>query len=162
MKKLFFASAALLLLGAGCYGSQPVPQPPVQQPPVQQPPVQAPITEDPNKGPTAKAGVIVVDALKPGDIVASPLTITGKAKGWYFEASFPVEVLDANGKVLAIGPAQAQSDWMTSEFVPFKITLTFAPPATATGTIVFRKDNPSGLPQHDDEMRLPVRFAVQQ
>ncbi len=158
MKKLFLATAILLLAGAGCVSVQPAPLPPSNAQPAPQP---QPVPEDAAHGPSAKADVIVVDSLKPGDAVTSPLTVTGKAKGWYFEATFPVQLLDANGAVLASGPAQAQSEWTTPDFVPFKITLTFAPPTTATGTLVFRKDNPSGLPEHDDEMRLPVRFTAQ-
>jgi hypothetical protein len=96
-------------------------------------------------------------------VVTSPLTVTGEARGpWYFEASFPVKLLDANGKVLVQTHAQAQGDWMTSEFVPFTSTLTFAKPTTATGTLVLEKDNASGLPEHDDSRAIEVRFAPAQ
>ncbi len=102
---------------------------------------------------------IKVNNLATSSAIKSPLTITGQAKGWYFEASFPVTILDANGQIVAQGPAQAQGDWMTSEFVPFKITLNFKAPATQTGTIVFENDNPSGLPQNHQEFRLPIKFS---
>lgn len=92
--------------------------------------------------------------------VGSPLTVTGQARGqWYFEASFPVTLVDANGTTLAQVPAQAQGEWMTENFVPFKATLTFAPPATQTGTLILHNDNPSGLPENDKEIRIPVRFS---
>ncbi len=167
MKKYLLASAALLLLGAGCMASQPAPQPqPANEQPAPQPqpePAPQPVSEDPVYGPAHKMDLITVDKLVLGAEVASPLTVTGKARGsWYFEASFPVQLLDANGKLVANGAAQAQGDWMTTNFVPYKITLTFEPPATATGTLVLKKDNPSGLPQNEDEMRLPVRFAAHQ
>lgn len=100
---------------------------------------------------------IVIDALTAGSVVNSPLTITGKAKTWYFEGSFPVKVVDANGNVLAEAPAQAQGEWMTTEFVPFEVTLSFIP-TTQQGTIVFQKDNPSGLPDKNEEYQLPVQF----
>lgn len=93
-------------------------------------------------------------------IVSSPLTITGRARGVYFEGSFPIELVDGNGKTLVQGTAQAQGDWMTSEFVPFTATLTFAKPTTATGTLIFRNDNPSGLPENSIEYRIPVRFST--
>src|ERR1035437_3698542 len=65
--------------------------------------------------------------IKAGDTVASPLQITGQAPGtWYFEASFPVKIYDANGQLLGNVPAQAQSDWMTENLVPFAATLTFS------------------------------------
>lgn len=154
MKRLPFALALLLLIGAGCT-VQPVVRTQTYPPASASQPAPAP---DPY-GPEAKADLIVVDSPASGAYVASPLTVTGRARGaWYFEASFPVQLLDGDGKVLASGPAQAQGDWMTQEFVPFKITLNFKAPGTAGGTLVLKKDNPSGLPEHDDELRLPIRF----
>ena len=95
----------------------------------------------------------------PNSLVASPLVVTGEARGnWYFEASFPVRLYDGNGKEIAVIPAQAQGEWMTTEFVPFEVTLTFSNPTTPTGTLVLEKDNPSGLPEHSAEVRIPVRF----
>lgn len=101
---------------------------------------------------------IFVDSIIPNQVIQSPIAITGKAKGYYFEASFPVELQDSTGKILFQGPAQAQSDWMTSEFVPFKITISFTKPTTSTGTLIFRKDNPSGLPEYDRAFIVPVQF----
>jgi hypothetical protein len=96
----------------------------------------------------------------PGAVITSPLMIRGEARGpWYFEASFPLELLDGNGRRLAMIPVQATGEWMTTEFVPFEVALTFAAPSTATGTLVFHKDNPSGLPEHDDSVSVPVRFS---
>jgi hypothetical protein len=110
---------------------------------------------------TGKENKIRVTNVSSNQIVTSPLTVEGSARGyWYFEASFPVELIDGNGKRLAIGPAQAKSDWMTNEFVPFSITLTFAKPSTATGTLILRNDNPSGLPENQDELRIPVLFSA--
>ena len=95
-----------------------------------------------------------------GATVVSPLSISGEARGgWYFEASFPVKILDANGAVLGEHYAQAQGDWMTENFVPFTSTLSFRTPTTQTGTLVLQKDNPSGLPENDAEVRIPVRFG---
>ena len=103
--------------------------------------------------------LIQVEAPKPNEIIRSPLTITGKARGtWYFEASFPIRLLDANGKEIAVKPAHAKGEWMITEFVPFETTLEFEPSATDTGTLVLEKDNPSGLLEHAAEVRIPVRF----
>ncbi len=93
------------------------------------------------------------------DVVQSPLVVSGQALGtWYFEASFPVRLLDANGNELASTPAQAQSDWMTTDMVPFTATLTFSTPVTPTGTLILKNDNPSGDPQRDKQISIPVRF----
>ncbi|MDB5225750.1 MAG: hypothetical protein JWL87_702 [Candidatus Adlerbacteria bacterium] len=102
---------------------------------------------------------IVVSAPYINGEVSSPLTITGSARAWYFEASFPIEIRNASGTIIGQGPAQAQGDWMTSDFVPFVATLSFpAQPAGSPGTIILRKDNPSGLPQNDESLSLPVVF----
>ncbi len=93
-------------------------------------------------------------------LVQSPLVVKGEARGsWYFEASFPVKVLDANGIVLGQAPVQAKGEWMTNDFVPFEGTVTFTTPATETGTIIFQKDNPSGLPENDRSVSVPVYFT---
>jgi hypothetical protein len=99
----------------------------------------------------------------PNSVVKSPLTITGSARGtMFFEASFPIIVVDGNGKTLVQGHAEAQSDWMTSEFVPFKsVPLSWSEtPSTEEGRIIFKRDNPSGLPEHDREAYMTVRFIA--
>lgn len=105
--------------------------------------------------------LVRLDHPTPGDPVQSPLTVEGAARGtWYFEASFPVILLGANGDTLAVTPAQAQGEWMTQNYVPFKVTLSFTNPGDS-GTLILQKDNPSGLPEHDDQVRIPVRFQAQ-
>ena len=122
-------------------------------------PAKAPTTEPPT--PATKDDLIRVDAPLTGTRVASPLVATGAARGtWYFEASFPIELRDAGANVIAEGYAQAQSDWMTENYVPFvSIPLVFPPQsAGSTGVLVVRKDNPSGLPEHDNSLQIPVVF----
>lgn len=95
----------------------------------------------------------------PNAVVQSPITVQGDARGmWYFEAQFPVRLLDANGNALASAPARAQGDWMTADPVPFAAALTFTLPSTPTGVLVLEKDNPSGLPENADSVSIPVRF----
>ncbi len=107
------------------------------------------------------SNLIKVYEPKPGQMVKSPLIVSGEARGtWYFEASFPVKILDANGVELGVVPAQAQGEWMTTEFVPFKAVLYFKKPETATGTLVLEKDNPSGLAENSAEIRIPVSFDL--
>lgn len=109
--------------------------------------------------PASKADLIKVDSPLPNQEISSPLLVTGQARGyWFFEASFPVRLLDGNGKEIAVKPAEAQAEWMTEEFVPFKSTLEFKMPNTSFGALVLEKDNPSGLPEKADELRVPVRF----
>ncbi|MEX2054363.1 MAG: Gmad2 immunoglobulin-like domain-containing protein [Candidatus Colwellbacteria bacterium] len=92
--------------------------------------------------------------------VSSPLTITGEARGnWYFEATFPVSIEDANGNVLAQHYATAKGEWMTADFVRFEAELSFVAPQAQTGVLILSKDNPSGLPENDDELRIPIQFT---
>jgi len=108
---------------------------------------------------TASSGLIKIEKLQVGQVIKSPLIIKGQARGpWYFEAVFPIRLYDGAGEEIASTQARALSDWMTDDFVPFEATLTFKVPASATGTLVFIKDNPSGLPQHDDKLILPISF----
>jgi len=92
--------------------------------------------------------------------ISSPVLIKGQARGtWYFEASFPIEVLDADKVVLATGIAQAKSDWMTEDFVPFEANIDFKLPLSGNGYLVLKKDNPSGEAVNDDQLILPIAFS---
>ncbi len=95
----------------------------------------------------------------PNQVISSPLTITGEARGgWFFEADFPVKLLDGKGDEIAVHYATAESDWMTEDFVPFKATIEFKKPDTEIGYLVLEKDNPSGLKENDASLIIPVRF----
>ncbi|MBP9732682.1 MAG: PQQ-dependent sugar dehydrogenase [Candidatus Magasanikbacteria bacterium] len=106
--------------------------------------------------------LITVDIIEPYiyDTSTPSIIFTGKARGtMYFEASFPVVVTDDIGTIVAQGIAQAQSDWMTTEYVPFSVTVSFVDsPTTPTGKISFIRDNPSGLPENDYTYSVPVTF----
>lgn len=107
-----------------------------------------------------KVDLVQLDELRPNDVVESPLTITGQARGpWYFEATFPVILTDWDGLIIAESYAQAQGDWMTEDFVPFEATLEFEVPDYGdSGSLILQKANPSGLPENDDAYEIPVRF----
>ncbi len=93
--------------------------------------------------------------------VSSPLEVRGEARGiWFFEASFPIKILDEDGNELGASYVQAQSEWMTKDFVPFAGEITFALPTSEYGVLVLEKDNPSGLPEYADEARIPIRFVL--
>jgi len=116
-----------------------------------------------------KPGLIKVFYPSRDQEIVSPLTIEGEARGtWFFEASFPVKLLDSRGRVIAQTPALAQADptdsvgagWMTEDYVPFRAVLIFSvPTSTTNGTLVLEKDNPSGDPSRYDELRIPVIFS---
>jgi len=110
--------------------------------------------------PCPKENLIQVEAPGPNEVISSPLIIKGKARGfWFFEASFPIKLFDENGELLTVAVTQAKSDWMTEDFVRFEAELKFETPETERGTLVLEKDNPSGLPENADELKIPVAFA---
>ena len=109
---------------------------------------------------SASADLIKVESPVPGEAVGKNFSVEGVARGtWFFEASFPVILTDWDGKIIADGIATAQDEWMTEEYVPFEATLTFDKPSYGkNGFLILRKDNPSGLPEHDDAAEMQVYF----
>lgn len=107
----------------------------------------------------ASADDIVAD-IEAGATITSPLTITGVARGyWFFEASFPIVLTNWDGLIIAEGFVTATNDWMTTDFVPFRGTLTFAKPDFGErGTLILQRDNPSDLPENDAALEIPVVF----
>jgi hypothetical protein len=115
----------------------------------------------------AKADVITLTTPAPEMVMGNPVTITGAARGsWYFEASFPVVLTNWDGLIIAETYASAQSEWMTEDFVPFMAELGFEnpykegdPDFMKRGTLILKKHNASGFPEHDDALEIPIRFA---
>jgi len=94
--------------------------------------------------------------------VTNPIIINGEARGyWFFEASFPIYVVDWNGLIIGEGYAEAKGDWMTEEFVPFRAVVQYDLPSDTPykrGALILKKDNPSGLPEYDDALEMPILF----
>jgi hypothetical protein len=96
--------------------------------------------------------------------ITSPVTITGEALGgWFFEASFPITLVDWDGLIIGQGVAQAKGDWMTADFVPFEAKITFAKPPYAgeqskRGAIILKNDNPSGQASTSRSIEIPIVF----
>ncbi|KKR14678.1 MAG: hypothetical protein UT42_C0021G0002 [Candidatus Falkowbacteria bacterium GW2011_GWA2_39_24] len=125
----------------------------------------APTNQPTTEEPVIKATLIYKDLVRletpqPETIITSPLVIKGEARGtWFFEASFPVVLTDWDGLIIAQGIATAQSNWMTEDYVPFTAELTFDRPSYGDrGALILQKDNPSGLPEHDDALEITVYF----
>lgn len=107
-----------------------------------------------------KSDLIQLDFPVSGATITSPLTVTGQARGsWFFEGSFPVLLVDWDGKIIAQTQAKAQKEWTTDEFVPFSAELQFEKPNLYDrGNLILKKDNPSGLSKNDDALEIPVSF----
>ena len=94
-----------------------------------------------------------------GQLVTSPIKITGEARGyWFFEANATVELLDGNMDQISETYTTAIGEWMTEDWVPFTGTMTFEKPATENGFLIFHKANPSGLKEHEMSDTIPVKF----
>jgi len=107
-----------------------------------------------------KIELIRVDYPRPNQEIESPLIIEGEARGfWFFEGDFPVVLTDWDGLIIAEAIAQAEGEWMTEDFVQFEARLEFEKPEYSNkGTLILQKDNPSGLPENDDALEIPVIF----
>ena len=130
------------------------------------------IPEDTSQYIASKRDMITVETPVPMSIISSPFTFRGQARGnWFFEADFPVVLVNWDGLIIAetyasavLDPADPDATWMTEEFVSFEGTIEFSDPSweddfSKTGTLIFQKDNPSGLPENDDALEIPVLFA---
>ncbi len=115
------------------------------------------IPETPQQNQSA-TNPITVDTLTSGQVITLPMTVTGMVVGnWFFEGSFPVFMKDVNGNQIGVALADSSRDWMTTNSIPFSVTL----PVTnyqGAGTLVFTKDNPSGEPQFDASYSVSVVF----
>lgn len=108
----------------------------------------------------ADEDLIVITSPLPGETVSSPITIAGIARGtWYFEATAPITLVNWDGLIIAEGYVTATENWMTEDFVPFEGTLEFELPSLyPRGALILRASNPSGLPEHDRAVEIPIRF----
>jgi len=110
-----------------------------------------------------KSDLIYLYSPLPGAHITSPLRIRGYARGkWFFEGDFPIVLTDSDRKVIAKGYATAKDEWMTNNFVPFESEITFNTPTSGnSGTLILKKDNPTDLPEHNDELEVAVHFFSQ-
>lgn len=105
----------------------------------------------------ASSGMIFVNLPFPGAVTGKKFTVVGKARGmWYFEAGFPIEVLDKDAKSIATGIGRAQGDWTTTEFVPFSTEITIPDSYQGEATLILKNDNPSGLPENEASVSFPI------
>lgn len=107
-----------------------------------------------------KINLIRISNPRPNQEIESPLLVQGEARGyWFFEGDFPVVLVDWDGRIIAQGIAQAKTDWMTEDFVQFEAVLEFEKPEYSNrGALILQKDNPSGLPENDDALEIPIIF----
>ncbi len=102
---------------------------------------------------------IMVTNPRPNQEVSSPLEVQGRARGsWFFEGQLSGELVDRENKKLGSVKLTAEGEWMTDEFVHFQGKLTFTKPEKGDGTLFIHKENPSGQPDNDKKLTIPVKF----
>lgn len=92
--------------------------------------------------------------------VTSPLKILGTVPpGWMFEGTFPIKLVDQYQNVIAIGQGKevTPGSWQSGQRVDFVGEIEFKT-SEKTGSLVFFKDNPSGLQENDRSYSVPVKF----
>jgi hypothetical protein len=103
------------------------------------------------------ASRVIISSPLPNATVAKTFTVSGSTpNNWYFEASFPIEVRDIKGKLITQSHAQAQSDWTVEGPVAFTASITIPNNYSGPANLMLMRDNPSGLPQNNAEMIIPI------
>ncbi|MDB5187767.1 MAG: hypothetical protein JWO50_287 [Candidatus Kaiserbacteria bacterium] len=93
---------------------------------------------------------------QPNQSVDPIFSVSGEAPGpWFFEGSFPVQIRDKSNNILQQATAKALGTWTTEGQVKFAVSITvtqFHGPAT----VILLRDNPSGMPENDDSVSIPI------
>ena len=101
---------------------------------------------------------VSVSSPGPGGTVDKTFTVTGKAPGpWFSEAQFPVQVRASSGDVIGHATAHTDGNWQSTDVVPFTADVTIDNPTyKGTARLILMRDNPSGLPENDDAVEIPI------
>jgi hypothetical protein len=102
---------------------------------------------------------IVIVSPEAREIIKSPLNITGQinGEGWsgYEGQAGTVELRDEKGQKIGSAVLETTTDWMLLP-AKFKGILTFNSSQEQNGTLVFRNENPSGMPENEREVILKI------
>jgi len=103
-------------------------------------------------------GDLFFDNPIPGEVLNPGVyAVSGEARGsWFFEADALLELRDMKGDILASAIASAEGDWMTQALVSFSSEIIIPENYAGEAVLVFKKDNPSGLPENDAELSEKV------
>ena len=112
-------------------------------------------------GESEDEGKIVINSPQKGELISSPLSISGQINGdgWsgFERQAGTVKLLDENGKVLGTAILVPTTDWMRLP-TKFKATLKFSSPKAQSGMLVFKNENPSDMPENNREFGLAVKI----
>jgi hypothetical protein len=114
------------------------------------------ITDNPNST-KPLSDRVVVTAPQAKEHVGHTFTVAGVAPGpWFFEAQFPTQVRDTSGTIVGRATAMAQGSWQTEKLVTFTASMQIDATFHGDAKLILMKDNPSGLPEHDDAVEIPI------
>jgi hypothetical protein len=99
-------------------------------------------------------------SLAPNETISGVYKLTGKAQGYMFEGSFPIDIITpTNEKVWqGIGEMNGQGNWMTTEPVPFHANINTTKLPNGLYTLVLKQDDPSG--ENKNLKQLSVSFMI--
>ena len=102
--------------------------------------------------------MIHVFSPKISEAIPNPIHIQGEAAGtWFFEGVAPVAVVSEQGVIIGQGQITTQSDWMTTDLIPFVADIAYEKQVyTSKGYIIFSKSNPSGESAKDMYIKIPI------
>jgi hypothetical protein len=107
--------------------------------------------------PAFESANVRVASPRPNTSVERTFTVRGEARGtWFFEASFPIDVRDPDGRVIGQGYVTAEGEWMTEDFVGFTGEITVEEGYAGPALLVLHKHNASGLPEFTDSVQFPI------
>ena len=131
-----------------------------------------PYRPDPSISSTSKIPftptVTPIPSLSPVVILSPNLTLPLKSpqkiiglidKSWVFEASFPLELFDSQLRSLFRGTASAPN-WLDkdSTYTDFSANIKFST-KKPNGFLLIKNDNPSGIPENNKSIQIPVIFS---
>ncbi len=98
--------------------------------------------------------------LSSGSTVTSPLTLKGYVPAnWVFEGQFQLFLLDSRRREILHAPVHVEADPSHQKSVlSFDQTFNFSA-SDKSGFLVLRNDNPSGLPQNQKSLEIPVQLS---
>lgn len=102
----------------------------------------------------------VISNIIENQVLSSPIKIEGKARGnWFFEGSFPIDLIDGRDNLIGNAIAKADGEWMTTDYVNFTATLEYTKStSTDSALLIFSKDNPSDNADLDESIYIPVKL----
>lgn len=99
-------------------------------------------------------------SLSPNETISGIYQLTGKAQGYMFEGSFPLEILSPVNEKVWSGPAsqQKKGTWMTTEPVPFIAKIDTNKIPNGLYTLILKQDDPSG--ENKSVKQLSISFMI--